>query len=46
MVHSAGPERDMALEEFYKQWKDDPLVMLKWIGLQVSLETAIASLLV
>lgn len=36
-MHCAGPERDTALEEFYKQWKDDSLVMLKWIGLQVSL---------
>lgn len=31
----AGPERDIALQEFYATWKDEPLVMLKWIGLQV-----------
>ncbi len=35
-MHGAGSERDAALEEFYKQWKGDSLVMLKWIGLQVS----------
>lgn len=34
-VRPAGPERKTALEEFYKQWKDDSLVMLKWIALQV-----------
>ncbi len=40
----AGPERKTALEEFYKQWKDDSLVMLKWIGLQVRLLGAAAIL--
>ena len=34
-LYPAGSERETALEEFYKQWKDDSLVMLKWIGLQV-----------
>ena len=34
-MRPAGPERETALEEFYKQWKDDSLVMLKWIALQV-----------
>lgn len=42
----AGSERETALEEFYKQWKDDSLVMLKWIGLQVSLPDAAAYTLV
>ena len=27
---------ETALAEFYEQWKDDPLVMLKWIALQVA----------
>lgn len=35
LVCCAGPERETALEEFYQQWKDDSLVMLKWIALQV-----------
>ena len=24
----------MALDEFYEQWKDDSLVILKWLGIQ------------
>jgi hypothetical protein len=32
---AAGPERETALAEFYEQWKDDSLVMLKWLALQV-----------
>ncbi len=34
-MRSAGQERETALAEFYEQWKDDGLVMLKWIALQV-----------
>ena len=40
----AGSERETALEEFYKQWKDDSLVMLKWVGLRVSLPSTSAIL--
>lgn len=29
-----GDERQTALAEFYDQWKDEPLVILKWIGVQ------------
>ena len=36
LVALAGPEREIALAEFYEQWKDDGLVMLKWIALQVN----------
>ena len=28
------PERDAALAAFYRQWKDDPLVIDKWFALQ------------
>ncbi|KAK9918305.1 hypothetical protein WJX75_003036 [Coccomyxa subellipsoidea] len=34
LVDSESPEREIALAEFYEQWKDDGLVMLKWIALQ------------
>ena len=30
----AGKERQIALDEFYEQWKDDSLVILKWLGIQ------------
>ncbi|HEY1797864.1 MAG TPA: aminopeptidase N [Stellaceae bacterium] len=30
----AGPERTEALAAFYERWKDDPLVVDKWFGLQ------------
>lgn len=36
LVEIACPERDAALADFYKQWKHEPLVILKWIGLQAS----------
>lgn len=32
----AGKERQVALDEFYEEWKDDSLVILKWLGLQTS----------
>lgn len=31
---AAGKERQVALDEFYEEWKDDSLVILKWLGLQ------------
>lgn len=34
LVEVKGPERQQALDEFYQRWKDDPLVVLKWLGLQ------------
>ena len=36
---ATGAERKTALAEFYEQWKDDGLVMLKWIGLQVCMRS-------
>eukprot|EP00271_Cylindrocystis_brebissonii_P003482 TRINITY_DN1448_c0_g1_i1.p1 TRINITY_DN1448_c0_g1~~TRINITY_DN1448_c0_g1_i1.p1 ORF type:complete len:1052 (+),score=213.47 TRINITY_DN1448_c0_g1_i1:442-3156(+) len=36
LAQNPGPERDQALEAFYEQWKDDRLVMNKWLGLQAS----------
>ena len=32
--NGAGKERQIALDEFYEEWKDDSLVILKWLGLQ------------
>lgn len=34
LVVFAGKERQIALDEFYEQWKDDSLVTLKWLGIQ------------
>jgi hypothetical protein len=36
LVDLAVPERQLALDEFYAQWQKEPLVILKWLGLQVS----------
>lgn len=39
------PERVKALEDFYGEWKHDPLVMNKWLGIQAgaSLENNLAN---
>ena len=34
-VELSGPERETALAAFYDKFKDEPLVLLKWLGLQV-----------
>ena len=34
LAQLACPERDKALEEFYARWKDEPLVMDKWLAVQ------------
>ncbi|MCW8891188.1 MAG: aminopeptidase N, partial [Sedimenticola sp.] len=34
MADRVGPEGEALLEQFYQQWKDDPLVMDKWFTLQ------------
>ncbi|GAX81576.1 hypothetical protein CEUSTIGMA_g9004.t1 [Chlamydomonas eustigma] len=34
LVEVRGAERQLALDEFYNQWKEEPLVILKWLGLQ------------
>ena len=31
----AGSQRDTALAEFYEKWQFEPLVVLKWLALQV-----------
>lgn len=36
MMCIAGKERQIALDEFYEEWKDDSLVILKWLGLQTA----------
>jgi aminopeptidase N len=33
-------ERKTAIQEFYEQWKDEPLVVLKWLTLQVGCDDA------
>jgi hypothetical protein len=40
LVHVPGPERDAALADFYEQWKQQPLVMLKWLVVQVRVLSA------
>lgn len=34
LVEISGPERDQALQEFSKLYQDQPLIMLKWLGIQ------------
>ncbi|RLA07066.1 MAG: aminopeptidase N [Gammaproteobacteria bacterium] len=34
LVHCDLPERQIALAEFYQQWRHDPLVIDKWFSLQ------------
>ncbi|KAG2426656.1 hypothetical protein HXX76_012967 [Chlamydomonas incerta] len=34
LVELSGPEREAALASFYDKFKDEPLVLLKWLGLQ------------
>ncbi|EFJ47753.1 hypothetical protein VOLCADRAFT_81369 [Volvox carteri f. nagariensis] len=36
LVELAGPERDIALAAFYDKFRNEPLVLLKWLGLQAT----------
>lgn len=36
LVHNGLKRKDEALEKFYKEFKDDKLVMQKWMGVQAS----------
>lgn len=36
LINEDCKERDAALDEFYKKWKDQPLVINKWLTLQAS----------
>ncbi|QHG92707.1 aminopeptidase N [Coxiella endosymbiont of Amblyomma sculptum] len=36
LVNHECKERDRALDEFYRKWKDHPLVVNKWMALQAS----------
>lgn len=36
LIDLAVPERDAALAEFYERWKEDPLVLDKWFGVQAA----------
>lgn len=38
------PESKLAIESFYKKWKHEPLVMLRWFGLQASFASDLNSL--
>ena len=33
LASRACPEREAALAAFYEQWRHDPLIMNKWLGL-------------
>jgi len=35
LVEVPGPARDIALGEFFEKWRSEPLVILKWLSLQV-----------
>ena len=36
LANSVGPEGGQALDAFYTRWKDEPLVVDKWFGLQAT----------
>lgn len=36
LANTDCPEREAALAHFYQQWKNDPLVVDKWLGIQAS----------
>jgi aminopeptidase N len=36
IVDFEGPERDAALQSFYDRWRNDPLVLDKWLALQAT----------
>ena len=36
LIHHECKERHRALDEFYKQWKNQPLIINKWLALQAS----------
>ncbi len=36
LVHTEGDERERVIEDFYQQWKDDPLVIDKWFAVQAT----------
>lgn len=36
LVEVQGPERQQALDAFYSKWEKEPLVVLKWLGLQAA----------
>jgi aminopeptidase N len=34
LAHSDAPQREVALDSFYRRWKDDSLVVDKWLAVQ------------
>ena len=36
LADTRSPQAEAALEQFYDRWKDDPLVLDKWFGLQAA----------
>ena len=36
LAASDAPQRDAALEDFYRRWSHDPLVVNKWLGIQAA----------
>ena len=37
VIHTDCEERGTMLAEFYERWKDEPLVVLKWLSMQARL---------
>ncbi|TVQ56072.1 MAG: aminopeptidase N [Rhodobacteraceae bacterium] len=40
LVHAGAPEAEAALAAFHARWKDDPLVVDKWLAIQATAPTA------
>jgi aminopeptidase N len=36
LAHSARPERQQVIADFYRQWQTDPLVLDKWLAVQAT----------
>lgn len=43
LASNVCPEREIAIDEFGAKWKDDKLVMLKWLSIQVILWYGLAT---
>ena len=39
LTATPGPERDGALAHFHAKWRHDPLIMVKWLGVQACANT-------
>ena len=42
IAETGMPDRDAALDEFYRRWQQEPLVVNKWFSLQAGIEDEVA----